>query len=190
MPRINLLPIKAAKQQISARNELFTMVGLVVAALVVLFFWYTSVESEISDLRARLQGINTDIQQLTQEVKKVESLQDKEKTVKKKLGIIKKLVADRAGPARMLNEVAVIMTNEAKRVWLVSLNHKDTGEVVMSGGAIDHEDISELQLALERRDEFSNVVLKHVTTTKTTKKDEVPHLLWELSAVWNFKGTG
>ena len=93
------------------------------------------------------------------------------------------------GQARLLHEVATIMTHEAKRVWLVSLNHDEKGTVTLTGGALDHEDISEFQLALERREEFGKVVLKRVTTAKTNK-DTPPHLTWELTAVWTFKGTG
>ncbi len=184
MPRINLLPIKAARRQVSARNEMFAMLILVMAVIAGLFTWYNSVDSELETMRNEIQNIEAEIVDLGEEVKKVEDLQAKEKKVKKKLGIIKKLVANRTGPARMLSEIAVILTTEAKRVWLTKLAGKDDGTLILAGGAMDHEDISEFQLALERRDAFTKVQLKNVKTAST---DDVRHLTWEISCVMRFR---
>jgi len=186
MPRINLLPIKAAQRQVTARNEMFAMAGLVVAAFGSLFLWYTNVEVDIGSVRDKIRALDADIGKLTEEVKKVEDLQKKEKKVQKKLGVIKKLYSNRAGPARMLHEIATIMTTESKRVWLTHLAHKGNGELALKGGAMDHEDISEFQLALERRETFHKVRLKRVTTQKQ-KKDEAQHLTWELTCTTRFK---
>ena len=94
-------------------------------------------------------------------------------------------MASKTGPARMLSEIATIVTNEAKRVWLTKLKQKGGNELVLSGGAMDHEDISEFQLALERREMFANVQLKKITTQN--KKGTVPYLTWELVCKTSFK---
>ena len=188
MIRINLLPIKAAQRQVSARNEMFAMVGLIVVTLAGLYAWYSSVEDEIGELRSKSTLIDSDIAKLSEEVKQVESLQRNEKKVTQKLQVINKLLAAKVGPARMLDEIATIMTNESKRVWLTKL--AQTGdELALSGGAMDHEDISEFQLALERRDTFLNVRLKRVTT-EAAKGDSLSHLSWELTCTTSFDGTG
>lgn len=188
MPRINLLPIKAAQRQVSARNEMFAMVILILAVIAGLFTWYNSVDSDVASLDQSVTAIEKEIVDLTLEVKKVEDLQEKEKKVKKKLGIITKLISDRVGPAVMLNEIAIILTNEAKRVWLTKLTQKDDGTLKLEGGAMDHEDISEFQLALERRDTFKKVLLENVKTM--TGKEAVRHLSWEISCVAAFAAGG
>lgn len=183
MPRINLLPIKAAQRQVSARNELFAMAALVAATVVVLFLWYTSVESEVAELQERLHAIDRDIKVLTDEVKQVESLKVKEETVQQKLALINGLMAGRTGPAKMLYDLANILTELRQRVWLSRLQHKETGELTLQGFAVDHEDISEFQLALERKGAIKKIVLKQVNSVPA--KPPVPeHLSWEISAFW------
>jgi type IV pilus assembly protein PilN len=187
MPRINLIPLKAARRQVTARNEMFAMAGMVGATLVGLVFWYTSVDGDLDAAKSRLSAIDADIIQLTEEVKQVESLQAKEKKVKKKLEVIRSLIANRSGPARMMDELANILTNESKRVWLTRMQQKEGGAILLEGGAMDHEDISEFQLALERREQFGPVTLKQVTMKKPQKgktTDEPAHLIWELSTSW------
>jgi type IV pilus assembly protein PilN len=187
MPRINLIPLKAARRQVTARNEMFAMAGMVGATLVGLVFWYTSVDGDLDAAKSRLSAIDADIIQLTEEVKQVESLQAKEKKVKKKLEVIRSLIANRSGPARMMDELANILTNESKRVWLTRMQQKEGGAILLEGGAMDHEDISEFQLALERREQFGPVTLKKVTMKKPQKgktTDEPAHLIWELSTSW------
>lgn len=188
MIRINLLPIKAVQRQASARNEMFAMAGLVVLTLAALYLWYSRVESEIEELRVRTSQIDTDIARLNEEVKQVEVLQRNEKTVTQKLKVINQLMANKVGPARMLDEIATIMTHESKRVWLTKLSQKDN-QLTLVGGAMDHEDVSEFQLALERRDTFVEVKLKRVTS-EAPKKGGPPYLTWELTCTTVFKGTG
>jgi len=85
MPRINLLPIKAVARRASARNELFLMLVLVGGTLLSLFSWYGSVDGDTSALKAKNAALDSEIGKLTEEVKKVEDLQAKEKKVQKKL---------------------------------------------------------------------------------------------------------
>ena len=186
MPRINLLPIKAARRQVTARNELLAMVAIVVASAAGIYTWYSSVDGEVQALEQRIRAVDSDIGTLTQEVQKVEELKKKEDTVQKKLQIISRLVADRTGPARMLDELSGIMTNEAKRVWLTRLEQKDN-TLTLQGGAMDHEDISEFQIALERRETFKAIKLKKVSTDKG-QKDTPSHLTWELTCTTAFRG--
>jgi type IV pilus assembly protein PilN len=186
MPRINLLPIKAARRQVTARNEMFAMMALIGVSGAGIYFWYSSVEDDLTAMRARISAVDTDIGQLTQEVKKVEELKKKEEKVKRKLQVIRQLITNRTGPARMLDELATIMTSEAKRVWLTKLEQKDN-VLTLQGGAMDHEDISEFQMALQRRDAFTRIKLKKVKT-EDADKDTAAHLTWELECTAVFKG--
>jgi len=179
MPRINLLPVKAAQRQVTARNEMLAMAIIVAASFAGVVYWYQDVESEIDNLQGRLQNLTHDIGRLTTEAKKVEEMQEKEKLVKQKLDVIQALVASKIGPAKMLDDIATILTHESKRVWLTRLEQEGQA-LTLTGGAMDHEDVSELQLALQRRATFRDVKLKRVTTARTGK-GEAPHLIWELS---------
>ena len=192
MPRINLLPIKAARRLDSARNELLVVVALVLTTVVGLVAWYFSVEAEVTEAEQNLTQVQAEIERLGKEVEKVESLRGKEKKAQTKIGVIDQLIAAKTGPVRVLDELATILTHESKRVWLVKLNYRD-GVLEMQGGAMDHEDISEFQLALERRGMFSNVRLGKISTAgddrgpKGPKDIKVKHLRWQLSCNATYK---
>ena len=65
MPRINLLPVRAARKRDVARNELFMTVGALAGMLFLLFLWYGTVESEIGEIEDSLEVVNTQIAHLS-----------------------------------------------------------------------------------------------------------------------------
>ncbi len=161
MPRVNLLPVRAARRRDTAKNEMFAAMGIVVLVLLGLYLWYGSIESDIEDMKQRTDQITRDIEQLTQDVGKVKGFQEKQKNVDQKLKVIGKLIAKKVGPAHMLDELATILTNESKRVWLTRFDEKK-GMLTLEGKAIGHEDVSEFQIALTRAQYFSKVKLESV----------------------------
>ncbi len=177
MVRINLLPTKKAARLDSLRNELFMMIGVIIATIIGLFVWDQSLATELEGINIRMSQLNADIDRLSKEVKEIDKLKGKQKKIEAKLKAITKLEAKRYGPAIMLDELASIVTTDSKRVWLTYLRQEGK-KLVLKGKAMDHEDVSEFQTSLERRQIFKAVVLKKVSS----KKDgDIDILEWEIS---------
>lgn len=177
MMRINLLPIKAAKRHDVARNELLMLVAVLVVLILGLYYWYASVAGEIEDLQLRLNRVTGELQQLKMDVDRVEDFKKSVELLERKNQAISALYRKRFGPARMLDDLATIMTTEDK-VWLTELVEKD-GQITLTGGALGNENVSEFQLALERRSElFKEVRLSGV---KGAKSGKIQYVTWTIT---------
>jgi len=185
MPRINLLPVKAARRRDTARHEMFAMIGLVLMCMVGLYFWYFSLDNEVEELRSRIGRLNAEIAGLEKDVGKVKDFEAKEGKIRSKLVAIAQLKANKVGPSKMLNVLATILTEETKRVWLTKFS-SSSNNLTLTGGAMEHEDISEFQLALERSPLFRNVKLRRVSRGQ---QEQIEYLSWELRCTTHF-GSG
>ncbi len=179
MPRINLLPVKAARRRDSLRNELFGSIAVVVLMVLGFFLWGSGLDGDVEELTTQLDTVNNDLTRLTKEVKRVEDLKQNEQKVKDKIRVIRSLEGRRQGPARILEELSSIITYEARRVWLTALT-LDGHNLRLEGHALDHEDISELQSALKRRAMFNGIRLEGVTTSA---EGGVRVLNWKLTCL-------
>jgi type IV pilus assembly protein PilN len=181
MPRINLLPVKAAKRVDTARNELFVFAGAVLMTLVGLYYWYASISSDIDEVNQRIQAIKGDITNVEKQVSRVEEFKKKTLVLEQKLGVIETLKKQKVGPAKMLGDLATILTNNPK-VWLTSLV-ESKGVLTLSGGAMEHENVSEFQLAMQHQSKFFKDV--RLTMVTTAKDGDVRYLMWTLTAIAN-----
>ncbi|MBI3180436.1 MAG: PilN domain-containing protein [Deltaproteobacteria bacterium] len=184
MLRINLLAVKAAKKHVSARQEMLGAVGIVVATLAGLYVWGWTSEAELREKRDRIEAVRQEIAQLKRDVVRVEDFKSKADLLEKKLAAIGKLQNMRFGPAKVLDELATILT-EHKKVWLTKLQEKD-GTLTLTGAAMEHENISDFHLALERRvGQFKNIKLGPV---RAVTKEGVTYHEWSLTCAANYAG--
>jgi type IV pilus assembly protein PilN len=186
MPRINLLPLKQTRREALIRKEFNLFIVASIVVLVCLSGWYVYMQVEIEVLSSQLGSVAKDLNRLKKEVATVEKLRKKEEKVKNKLSVIDKLIANKTGPAKMLDDLAIILTNDAKRLWLTELSQSKDGLLTLRGGSTDHENISAFQLALQSRPVFSNIKLKRVSTSGGAR-GSAPHLKWELSCNTSYR---
>lgn len=180
--RINLLPIKAERKRDTARQELLVLGGIIGGIVVLLFLWSTIVSSEISDWQEQVRSVQAALEAQKKDVKKVEEFKKKAEFLEHKKKVIEGLKQKKIGPAKMLDELATILT-EQRKLWLTKLDEKD-GVLVLEGGAMEHENISEFQTALSRRGKlFSNIKLGLVATQT---KDGVSYVEWKLTLATNY----
>jgi type IV pilus assembly protein PilN len=182
MPRINLLPIKAAKRNKSVRQELIVVVILCVGVMGGLKMWNDSVSQQIRTTRTKVSKIKGDIKSLSKEAQRVEELESKAKVLEDKLAVIEKLKRQKVGPAVLMHDLATILT-ELDKVWLTSIREAD-GELVFEGGAMDHEDISEFQMGLEKRSKFFRNL--RLGIVETQQLDGVRYLKWSITCIADF----
>lgn len=177
MIRINLLPVKAAHRHDTAKNELLAMAGGIAVVLVILFFWNSSLEAQIQEAQQRIKTVAKEIEQLKQDVVRVEDFKKKAEVLSAKLKAIETLKAKKVGPAKMLDDLAKILTDE-KKVWLTRLS-ESAGFLTLEGAAMEHENISDFQLAMEKRSKFfSDVTLAFV---QSTKEGGIDYLTWKIT---------
>ena len=160
------------------------MAGAFAGVLGLLFLWFTTVNADIGDKRNKLEQLNLNLGQLEKDVAKVKDLEARTKAVEQKRGVIDQLQKNRSGPARMLDDLAVIFTQE-KKVWLTSLV-ESSGKLELHGDAMEHENVSDLQIALERRSKFlRNVALQSV---KVTDRGGTRVLEWVITCQTSYAG--
>jgi type IV pilus assembly protein PilN len=123
MPRINLIPIKAAQRAEGAKKELLTMLLLLILLFGALYGWYAIVDREVSAERSKIGKVQQQIAQLATDLERIETLKSEAKVLQAKADVIDRLQRQRIGPAMMLSDLADIITQE-KRVWLKSMGDK------------------------------------------------------------------
>ena len=182
MLRINLLPIKAARKHETAKHEVMIVAGVVAVVLVVLYILHAGVQSDIDDTNDRIAKVNAEIKRLKQDVVRAEDFKNKTETVNSKIKVITGLEKMRVGPARLLDDLSTIITDEEK-VWLTKLSEVN-GHLTLEGGAMEHENISTFQLALERRSKLISRV--NLSLVKAVDKDGFKFLEWKMTCKANY----
>jgi type IV pilus assembly protein PilN len=182
MIRINLLPVRAAQKRMGAKKEV-TMLALILGGLVVLLYvGHLAMLVRISDAEERVDNVKTQIAGLKRDVVRISDFKSQTEVLEKKIGVIEQLQKQKIGPAHMLDDLATILTDE-KKVWLVHLEEKG-GVLSLEGEAMEHENISDFQIALERRSVFfKDIKLVYVNEDNS---GGVPHLKWKISCATNY----
>jgi type IV pilus assembly protein PilN len=159
MIRINLLPIKELRAEVSRRRDLVigsVTLGLVAVLLLGMYvfqtYQLTTLEKELAGLRAELQALNT-------KVKEVADLQLKIKDLRSKQKIIDDLNQKKTGPVLVMTSLSQATPT---RLWLTDLR-ESAGSVTMNGVAVDHETIANFIRSLALSKHFTNVELLETT---------------------------
>ena len=144
MIRINLLPVKERKAEVSRRREL-TLGGVVLGSTVlVLAGLYVYQFYRLSTLNSELVGLRDEIQALDVKVKQVGDLQNKIEEFKSKNKIIEDLERKKVGPVRVMESLSAAAPPS---LWLTEF--KDIGgNLVINGQAIDNQTVADFLKAL------------------------------------------
>ena len=159
MIRINLLPVKELKAEVSRRHDLVigaVALGLTIVALGGLYFYQSH---RVSTLNNELVGLNGDIEALNVKVKQVSQLQDKIKEFKGKNRIIEDLEKKKVGPGRVMESLSAAAPPS---LWLTEF--KDTGgNLIINGQAMDNQTVADFLKALASSSYFKDVELLETT---------------------------
>jgi len=163
MVRINLLPVRVSKKKEAGRQQLVFFVLVVVLGLVGNYTWNAARARDLSTREKRLAGTRNEIAQLDRIIGEVRDIKDQQAALREKLGVLGQLKAGRAGPVKMLDELATLIP---KRLWLSRLEER-AGAVNFTGSATSIDDVSEFMIALKGSRHFRQVELG-----KTVSRDE------------------
>src|SRR5690348_6154601 len=115
MIRINLLPAKVSKKKQAGTQQLAIAAAVLVAALAGNFFWSSSRADALAAREAKVKRTKAEIANLEKIIGEVNDIKQQQAAVKDKLAVLDKLKANRAGPVRLLDELAGLVP---KRVWI------------------------------------------------------------------------
>jgi type IV pilus assembly protein PilN len=156
MVRINLLPVRVSKKKQAGTQQLAVGIAVLALALAGNFWWSSSRAAAVSRREAKIARTRAEIAQLEKIIGEVNELKQQQAAVKDKLAVLDKLKAGRAGPVRLLDELASIVP---KRLWLNKVDEKEK-VVTFDGSAAAIDDVSLFMSGLERSPYFSGVELK------------------------------
>jgi type IV pilus assembly protein PilN len=184
MMRINLLPTKAARRHDTAKQEIFVLGGVLLVIIVGLAGLYTYSSWELDDWNERIKAARATLEAQKKDVNKVQDFKKKNQDLENKLKVIAELTKKRVSPTRMLDELATILTAQRK-VWLTKIDEKN-GNLVLEGGAMDPENVSEFQNALIK----STGLFRGVNLTVMTKTvaDGVTYHDWKIICITTYAG--
>ncbi len=183
--RINLLPIRAAKRASTAKQELYIAAGVIAVTLIGVYIWNASVGSKINAVREDITAVQRELDSLKQDRIRVDEFIKKNKSLEGKRDAIARLQKQRVGPAKLLDDLATILTAE-KKVWLTELIERD-GEMTLKGGAMENVNISDFQLSLKRNSPyFKSIQLVEINQVESKEPPKVEYLEWTITCTADY----
>jgi len=155
MIKINLLLARKEKKKVGMRKEFIVLILSVVLLVVGLGVIQYLLEKEKDDTLAQISTTKKEIayyKSLTTEVTKAKEAQ---KTLQEKLNIINTLRKEKAGPAKVLDELSI---DKPEKIHLESVK-KEGSKLGIEGIALDDETIANFMTNLRKSKLFKNVDL-------------------------------
>ncbi|KPJ78504.1 MAG: hypothetical protein AMJ54_03240 [Deltaproteobacteria bacterium SG8_13] len=169
MIRINLLPFRAARKKENIRRQLSVFALTFLFFIIAAFAWNMRLGAKINDL-------NTDVENTKKEVAKYKKITEKIKRIKKQLEILQKKtqVIDKLQRNRF-DSVALLETMSDKvidkRMWFTEFQNKGN-KVQIKGIALDNRTVADFMTRLEGTGMFGSVKLQKINK-KVYKKSSL-----------------
>ncbi len=157
MIRINLLPVKQARQNADAVTQILAIALVIVASLVAVYVVWSLHEDQKSALQRRVTKAEEEIERLDKIIGEVNRFTTTKKALEAKLDVITSLKKRRQGPVQAMDDLSQRIPT---KVWLTSYSEGDSS-VIMEGLADSEEDVALFLAELERSQYFSSVVLNY-----------------------------
>ncbi|MFQ5683678.1 MAG: PilN domain-containing protein [Candidatus Binatia bacterium] len=159
MIRLNLLPVREIKAEVSRRQDL-TIAFIVLALTLALLFGLNLFQSRrLTDLRNELANLQKEIKALNVRAKGVADLEKKIRDLTSKRKVIEQLDKKKTGPVRVMESLS---SATPPRLWLTRF--KETGgNLTVNGIAVDNQTIADFLKALSRSVYFNHVELIETT---------------------------
>ncbi len=155
MIKINLLLARKEKKKVGLRKEIVVLIASLVILFAGLFVLQWRLEKEKEDTLSKISETKKEIayyKSLTTEVVKAKEAQ---KTLQDKLNVINTLRKEKAGAAKVLDELSI---DKPEKIQLESLK-KDGSKLGIEGIALDDETIANFMTNLRKSKLFKGVDL-------------------------------
>jgi type IV pilus assembly protein PilN len=163
MIRINLLPFRVQRKKEIVRRQISIYILSVVALCMVLFLYSRKLDSEIKDLKAKIEYTQKEIDKFNEILKEIEEIKKNLAILNQKITVIKNLSANRKRAVTLLETLSDLVVQ--KRMWYTSL--MESGEnISLKGIALDDKTVADFMQRLEESPLFTNVNLGPLTLVK------------------------
>ncbi len=171
MIRINLLPVRAARQKENIRQQASIFILCIVFAVCAMVYLTISMNSTISDLNTKIGVVRTELTRYQAIEKKVNKIKAELRKLEEKMDVIARLEADRTGPVRFMDALTSLVV--PNKMWLTSLN-ETMGQMKLSGVATDNKTVADFMTRVENSPCFETVNLissKHIDKAEKKLKE-------------------
>lgn len=168
MLRINLLPIRQLKKRAKARNQIVSVITLVIFLLLILGAVGFLQNSKIQSIETSIAKLEKETQTFAPILADMKRLEQTKKDLENKISIIKKLKRDSSVTVHILDEVA--KTVDSKRMWLSSLKQQGAS-LSLTGVALDNRTVAQFMDALKMSPYISGVNLSNTSLRKVSGRD-------------------
>jgi type IV pilus assembly protein PilN len=155
MIRINLLPVREIKAEVSRRRELTLGALGLGATLTVIAGVYLVQHGRVVFLEKEIAGLRSELVTLNVQAKGVKDLENKIKEVKSKHQVIEDIDKKKAGPVRVMQSLSAATPGA---LWLTEFKEIG-GNLTITGIAVDNQTIAEFLRALGSHAYFKNTEL-------------------------------
>jgi len=156
MIKINLLPVREARQRADLQQQGILLAVLLILALGGAGYAHYSKGRQLEGLRERVAQTEKQIDRYGPQLEQVKTFKEKKAEVERKLEVIRGLERSRSGPVRILDELA---TKAPERVWLTQLR-AEGNRLELEGMGLENEVIARFLTRLEESDYFADVELE------------------------------
>jgi type IV pilus assembly protein PilN len=159
MIRVNLLPVKQIKAEVSRRRDLAIgafVLGLtgvaIVAAHLYQSYRMSNLESEIAGVRGQIKALDVRVKQFGELQKTIKEFESKHK-------IIEDLNRRKSGPVRVMESLSAATPTT---LWLTEFK-ETSGKLLVTGLALDNQTVADFLKALATFYYFKDVELVETT---------------------------
>jgi type IV pilus assembly protein PilN len=162
MIKINLLPVREERRRMGARQEQLLMALVLILVALGVFYWHSSTNKKIKDLRQQITQADQEIKRLSKIVKEVEKFKSDKKTLEGKIAVIDQLKTYRQVQVHYMDELNKALPAQ---VWIEFYQQRGD-RIVLRGKSLSTEDVADFMRNLENSVYFTGVELD-----QTSQKD-------------------
>ena len=181
MIRINLLPFRAARKKENIRRQLSVFALTFVFFIIAAFAWNMRLGAKIDDLNTAVENTRKEVAKYKKITAKIKRIKKQLAILKKKTQVINKLERNRFDSVKLLETMSDKVI--AKRMWFTEFQNKGRN-VQIKGIALDNRTVADFMTRLEGTGMFGKVRLKRIKK-KVYKKSS----LKEFDVIAAKKGT-
>jgi type IV pilus assembly protein PilN len=183
MIRINLLGQtrpKAGRRPVDTGAALplvFIGIGAAVG-LVVLFYFYHSLQTQLNDENSKIKTLTAQKTELQVIKQQVESFEKQKQILQQRVGVIEQLQRDRTGGQELLDMVANTVSR-TENLWLSSMTRKGN-TIAFEGASASINSVANFITALKRSGYFQKVEIKE--SKQDEKNTGIQTFVFQISA--------
>jgi type IV pilus assembly protein PilN len=155
MIKINLILARKDKKKVGMRKEFIVLILSILLLLVVLTLVQWRLGKEKEDTLVQISNTKKDIAYYKSLTTEVEKKKEEQKMLQNRLNIIDSLRREKAGPAKVLDELSI---DKPEKIHLESVK-KEGSKLGIEGIALDDETIANFMTNLRKSKLFKNVDL-------------------------------